>query len=99
MCQLIATSCICDPVTETIWPIHNKRKSRWRRDENALWRSVAPLFSGPDAGSIVAIVGREIGYLPLVPFNYLFILSTLVAANFRKPSPWYVSDNFNSFLP
>src|SRR5260370_5804041 len=27
-CQLIATSCICDPVTETICPIQSKRKSR-----------------------------------------------------------------------
>src|SRR5258705_13575879 len=30
-CQLIATNCICDPVTETIWPNQSKRKSRWRR--------------------------------------------------------------------
>src|SRR5258708_841794 len=45
MCQLIAANCICDPVTETIWPIHNRRKSRCRRDENAVWRSSAPVMA------------------------------------------------------
>src|SRR5437870_5188260 len=32
-CQLIATSCICEPVTEIIWPIQRRRKSRWRNAE------------------------------------------------------------------
>src|SRR5436190_3923956 len=35
MCQLIAASCICDPVTETIWPIQSRRKSRCRSEEKA----------------------------------------------------------------
>jgi hypothetical protein len=47
MCQLIAANCICDPITETIWPIQSSRKSRWRRDENAVCRWTE---SGLEAG-------------------------------------------------
>src|SRR2546422_848056 len=41
MCQLIAAICIWDPMTEMIWPIHNRRKSRCRSEENAVGRSSA----------------------------------------------------------
>src|ERR1051326_5181674 len=30
MCQLIVTSCICEPVIETNCPAQTSRKSRWR---------------------------------------------------------------------
>jgi len=33
-CQLMATDCICDPVTETIIPNQSKRKSRCFRAAN-----------------------------------------------------------------
>src|SRR5690242_14314218 len=42
MCQLMAANCICDPVTETIWPIQSRRKSRCRRDEKAEARVASP---------------------------------------------------------
>src|ERR1041385_656402 len=65
MCQWIAASCICDPITETIWPIHNKRKSRWRSDAKALWRSVFAESCESDARFVSGIdepiyIGRRL---------------------------------------
>src|ERR1041385_3935463 len=36
-CQLIATNCICDPVTDTIRPSQRSRKSWWRKAAKAEW--------------------------------------------------------------
>src|SRR5215204_427559 len=38
MCQLIVTSCICEPVSETNCPTHIRRKSRWRSAANDVSR-------------------------------------------------------------
>src|SRR5437588_6177684 len=55
MCQVMAASCICDPITETIWPIQSKRKSRWRSDAKALWRSVVAVCGESDARFVSGI--------------------------------------------
>src|SRR4051812_4491274 len=54
MCQLIAANCICDPITEIICPVQSRRKSRWRRDENAVWRW-AESVDEAGKGSVVGI--------------------------------------------
>jgi hypothetical protein len=41
MCQLIVTSCICEPVIETNWPAQTSRKSRCRSAAKDDGRSVA----------------------------------------------------------
>src|ERR1051326_5648101 len=41
MCQLIVTSCICEPVIETNCPAQTSRKSRWRSAAKDEVRSVA----------------------------------------------------------
>src|SRR5690349_20850404 len=95
MCQLIATNCIWEPVTETIWPIQSKRKSRWRRDEKAVGRDFELVFPGLLGGSVVTIreSSGKLSYFPFVPFSSLYMSSTLGAAKFWNAKVLYLSGN------
>ncbi len=51
---MIVTICICEPVIETNWPAHIRRKSRWRSAANDDGRP-------PAGGRVVSSVGENLG--------------------------------------